>query len=279
MGRTFQIVFITFGLAMLLLLGWNVSADAWTPLNWSMLAVSGVCCFLAFIRLDHAFTFSYALAMAVNACLIASALLSPVAVLLAAIAVLYGIRLVTFTWFRSHSRAYAKHLEKLVAADAAAPGGGKLFIWVATTLLYAFHAMPVFAAASRGVLSGAILPGALLMLAGLLLEAFADRQMQTAKHAAPENFVNRGLFATWRHPNYFGQVILQGGLIMVGLSSVSTIPAAATVVIAPIYIIVLMAFEAHRRDREQLARYGHDSDYIAYRKISGSLLPRLRRLP
>lgn len=278
MGRAFQIVFFTFASVMLALLGWNLVAGAWTTLNWAMFAVSGICCLLAFVRFDHVFTFSYALAMSLNACLIASARPAPVAVLLAAIAVVYGVRLSTFTWLRSRSRSYAKHVDNFASKDAETPQGVKLMVWFATTLLYTFHAMPFYASVSQGVLTSAILLGALIMVAGLLLEAFADWQMQSAKSISPERFVNRGLFTAWRHPNYFGQMILQLGLITIGVSSVSTLAEVATASIAPIYIVVLMVFEARRRDKEQLERYGLENEYPKYRQNSGSLLPRFRGL-
>ena len=276
MSRSFQLVFAAFAMAILALLIWNLAIRNWTALNWAILAISGMCCLLVFIRFDHVFTYSYALAMALNACVIAGSRPSLAAVLLAVIAVMYGIRFAVFQWLRGRSHSYRKHVDRLVSSDAVAPTAVKLFMWLATALLYAFHALPFYAAASQAVLTKWILFGALLMMLGFLLEAFADWQMQTAKQAAPERFVNRGLFTVWRHPNYFGQIVLQAGLLVIGLSSVSTLPAAATVAIAPIYIVVLMAFEADRRDKEQLTRYGHDDDYSEYRRCSGSLLPRRR---
>lgn len=273
MGRAFQIVFVIFALGMLSLLAERLIAGAWTALNWVIFAVSGICCLLVVVRLQHLFTYSYALAVSINACLIASVYLSPAALLLAAIAVLYGGRMTAFTWTRNHSRSYARYIEANDAADAAMPIGVKAFLWFGTALLYAFHAMP-FLAAAAGELDVVALSGVAMMAAGLALESAADRQMQSAKRAAPAEFVNRGLFTRSRHPNYLGEIFVQIGLITIGLSNVATLPAAACVVIAPVYIIVLMLFEAHRIDREQLAHYGDREDYLEYRRLSGSLLPR-----
>lgn len=274
MGRAFQIVFCAFALAMLCLLVAQLMSGAWTGLSWAILAVSGACCLLVIVRLQQLFTYSYGLAMSINACLIAWAYRSPAAILLAAIAVVYGGRMIAFTWIRNHGRPYSRYVDEHDEADAAMPIGVKLFLWLGTALLYTFLAMP-FMAAAQGELTGGTLFGVALMLAGLSLESIADWQMQSAKRAAPERFMGRGLFARWRHPNYAGEIFIQIGLVTAGLSNVTTATAAAGVIIAPAYIIVLMIFEAHRVDTEQFDHYGHQADYLEYRRASGSLLPRL----
>ena len=116
---------------------------------------------------------------------------------------------------------------------------------------------------------------ALIILAGTFIEGLADQQKQAGKAADPTSFVTDGLFARWRHPNYAGEIIVQIGLIIAGLSAVSAgWGNYAAVTIAPLYVILLMISECSRADKYQQLRYGDKEEYQAYLHRSGSLFPR-----
>jgi steroid 5-alpha reductase family enzyme len=113
------------------------------------------------------------------------------------------------------------------------------------------------------------------MLAGLLLEAAADRQKQAAKQANPAAFVASGLYARLRHPNYLGEVVFQGGLLIVAAVCATSLWALAMGVAGPLYIVILMFFAASDQDVQQRRRYGDDPAFKAHQRQSSSILPGL----
>jgi steroid 5-alpha reductase family enzyme len=141
------------------------------------------------------------------------------------------------------------------------------------TWLMTFHLLALVFIAESGTLSAGVIVGAAVMLAGILIEAVADSQKQVAKSREPKSFVFTGLYRRWRHPNYSGQILVQLGLMIAGLSCVSNLGDALTLLLAPVYIAILMLFEARRLDCDQFQRYGSDQAYQAYWQRSRSLYP------
>jgi steroid 5-alpha reductase family enzyme len=176
---------------------------------------------------------------------------------------------------RYRSDSYAARISNVAGQDQNMPVAVKLSLWFMMTCLMTFHLMALWFVAERGVLSPGVAVGALTMLAGVLLEAIADRQKQHSKAGSPDRFVEIGLFRRWRHPNYVGEILLQVGLIVAGVASIATTGDAITAIVAPLYIVILMVAEARRLDLAQKAHYAEDTAYHAYRQQSGSLFPRI----
>ncbi|RMF97420.1 MAG: DUF1295 domain-containing protein [Gammaproteobacteria bacterium] len=282
MGRRIQFIFSGFALAMLGLLAWRVASGAWSPLHWAMLAVAGACSLLVFQRFVHVFNYSYALASLLNGLLIAIWLQTPAAWLLGGLATAYGLRLALFTWHRQASPSYAPRVAKVGEADRQLPLPARLSLWLMCSLLYGFHLQSLAMAGSQVAFAGArplwspaVVAGAGLMLAGLLIEAIADWQKQRVKADDPQRLVTAGLYRRWRHPNYAGEILYQFGLISAGLAGAMSIDDALTAVIAPAYIVLLMLSEAWRLDRVQSLRHGASEAYRRWRRQSASLWPRL----
>lgn len=274
MGRKIQIIFSGFALVMLGLTIWRVSAGLWSNLNWAMLAVAAVCCLLVFLRFVYIFTYSYALAAIINGALIWAWLPSPAGALAGGAAVFYGLRLLSFTWSRERSLSYAPRVANVIRADDMMPAPVKISLWLMCTLLLTYHLMAVVFAAGQATLSPGVVAGALLMILGTVIEGVADAQKQRSKEENAERLVTSGLFRRWRHPNYAGEILVQLGLMVIGLASVAGPVQALMVVIAPAYIAVLMMAEASRVDGSQAQKYGDGAEYGDWRKASGSLLPR-----
>lgn len=282
MDRKLQIIFSVYALVMLGLLGWRVWTGAWSNLHWAMLGVAALCCSLVFVRFVYIFTYSYALSALLNGALIALWLRSPAAWLLGGIMGLYGLRLFAFIWSRDRSRSYASRVDAVKQADAAMPLPARISLLLMCSLLLCFQVMAIAFAGSQTAFAGAVatpstgvLAGAALMLAGTVIEGLADWQKQAAKREDAGRLVTTGLYRRWRHPNYAGEILLQLGLIVAGLSSIATAGDALVVVLAPSYIVILMVEEAFRVDREQAVRHGASDEYQAWRGASGSLVPRI----
>ena len=269
-------IFSVFALAMLAVLISRIYAGAWTPVNWIMLGVSAAACLLVFSCFLYIFNYSYALASLVNGAMLAAVSGTSAGYLLGGAMAAYGARLLWFTWVRTNSASYAPRVERVRAEDAKLPPPVKVALWLQCTLLYTFHLFAVYEAGLRMQLSAGVIAGAALIIAGLVIEAVADAQKQAAKAVNPDTFVTGGLYARWRHPNYIGEIIVQVGLIVAGISVVGSLwGALAAVVLSPLYIVLLMLSECLRADDAMELRYGDRDEFRAYKQQSGSFLPQL----
>jgi steroid 5-alpha reductase family enzyme len=276
MHKHIRTIFSVFALIMIVAFGMRLWAGVWSPLNWAMVVVSAVMCVLVFRCFVYVFNFSYALASLLNGLLLAAVLQTPAAYLLGGAMALYGARLLWFTWSRVRSASYAQRAANIDEANAAMPGPIKVALWLQCTFLYTFHLFAVYLAGSIGALTVSTLAGAALIFLGLIIETVADAQKQAGKAVAASSFVNTGLYARWRHPNYIGEIIVQLGLIVAGIGAAAAMWGNLVAAIAaPLYITLLMLAECVRADESMQLRYGEREDFRAYLARSGSILPRL----
>jgi len=273
MGRKIQIVFSCFAVVMLGLFIWRLVEDQWSLVNWGMLAVAAVCCLLVFVRFVFIFNFSYALIMVFNAVFIFWMLPSAASGLMALACVLYGLRLFLFTWLRTNSDSYSEKTAATKKVDEYFPMPARIALWIQDVWLMCFHLMGLYFAALHGELSGGVQVGIAMVFAGTILEGGADWQKQKAKAVSADALVTNGWFARLRHPNYTGEIMVQLGIVIAGLSVVASFSDVAAVIISPAYIIILMIAESRRVDQVQQDRCGDDPNYQQWRAKSGSLLP------
>ncbi len=119
--------------------------------------------------------------------------------------------------------------------------------------------------------------GVVLWLTGFATEVIADRQKSKFRKN-PENakkFINTGLWARSRHPNYFGEILLWSGI------AIMTIPVIAGmqwfVMLSPVFVYALLTrgsgIPMLARRGEQL--WGDSPAYQIYLKQTPRLIPRL----
>ena len=92
-----------------------------------------------------------------------------------------------------------------------------VIFWLQALLLW-IVSWPLQAAIAAGRVSALALAGWLLVLAGTMLEALADRQL-AAFRAVPGNdgrVLDTGLWRWSRHPNYFGDFLVWWGFFLAG---------------------------------------------------------------
>lgn len=262
---TIVLTWVLFGIAL--------GAGSWSPAQWLVLALSHLLCAVIFVNFVYVFNYGYGLTKVANALALLALMPSLPAALVAGLCAVFGLRLLQFTHARYQSAGYAASLERQRRASAAMPLPVKIFLWIAVSWLMAFQSMPTYFVARAAAMTPYVLAGAALMLAGLVLEAVADLQKQSAKARAPAAFVDSGLFRLARHPNYLGEIVFQAGLIITALGSVSGWLEHLTAIAAPAYVIVLMCFAGRDGDRQQAERYGKDPAWQAYRARTGRFLP------
>jgi steroid 5-alpha reductase family enzyme len=268
-------IFSVFALGMIILFVMALQMGIWSPLNWAILIASAVCCLLVFKSFVYIFNLSYGLACVVNGSIFAIWFSNSAAILLGGAMVIYGLRLFLFTWFRMRSESYQPRVKNIVIADAAMPFGVKIALWVQCSFLYCFHLFAFYIAGQVAVINLSVVLGVAIILVGTVIEGVADAQKQNAKAAAPDTFVMSGLYNRWRHPNYTGEILVQLGLIVVGIGAVpSGWMNYAAVVISPLYIILLMVAECGRSDKYMALRYGDKEEFKGYLQQSSSMLPK-----
>ena len=148
--------------------------------------------------------------------------------------------------------------------------------WVFVTLAMA---LVLLSAPDPRPIDGFAIAGMLLWLVGFAIEVIADEQKKRFR-AQPENselFINTGLWAWSRHPNYFGEILLWIGIAVICLPSLSGWQWLT--LISPIFVTLLLTrvsgvplLEADARKR-----WGSRADYQEYVATTPVLVPSPRR--
>jgi steroid 5-alpha reductase family enzyme len=115
--------------------------------------------------------------------------------------------------------------------------------------------------------------GLALWVFGFSLEVVADYQKRVFKQN-PENkgkFINVGLWARSRHPNYFGEILLWFGAALT--ASVALSGWQYITLISPFFVLFLLTKVSGIPMLEAKAekRWGQDADYIAYKQSTNRL--------
>ncbi|MAB26712.1 MAG: hypothetical protein CL580_03520 [Alteromonadaceae bacterium] len=120
--------------------------------------------------------------------------------------------------------------------------------------------------------------GAVMWLTGFAIEVIADQQKSRFR-ADPANtgrFINVGLWAHSRHPNYFGEILLWAGIAVMAVPYLSG--TQWMVMLSPLFVYALLTrisgIPTLVRRGEEL--WGDDPTYQAYVANTPRLLPRLR---
>lgn len=146
-------------------------------------------------------------------------------------------------------------------------------LWVLLTLSCALAAMTSVRPQPLGAVS---VLGAAVWAAGFAIEAAADRQKRRFR-ADPGNrelFIQSGIWAWSRHPNYFGEIALWSGIALIAL------PVLAgwqyLTLISPLFVYVLLTRVSGIPLLEARAdeKWGGDPEYRAYRDRTPVLFPR-----
>ncbi len=142
----------------------------------------------------------------------------------------------------------------------------------------------VTAAAALAAISGAgtvpigpvELLGLILWLVGFVIEVVADSQKRRFREANGAGvFINTGLWARSRHPNYFGEILLWFGVAVMAFPALQGLQYAA--LISPVFVFVLLTRISGipLLERKSDRRWGDDPAYVVYKQGTPILVPRL----
>ena len=118
--------------------------------------------------------------------------------------------------------------------------------------------------------------GVAIWAAGFGIEVVADRQKSRFKND-PKNdgdFIDTGLWAWSRHPNYFGEITLWTGMAILAVPILSGWQWVT--LISPVFVTLLLTRVSGIPMLEKRAddRWGDDPEYRRYKKTTPVLVPR-----
>jgi len=137
-------------------------------------------------------------------------------------------------------------------------------LWVSITLGAGLAAMTSESKVNLGVMAYI---GLALWVLGFAIEVIADAQ-KTRFRAVPEHqdlFIQTGLWAWSRNPNYFGEILLWFGMALIAFPALQGGQYAT--LISPIFVFVLMTYISGVRMLEARAdrKWGDDKSYQDYK--------------
>ncbi len=146
-------------------------------------------------------------------------------------------------------------------------------LWV---LLTAAAALAVITGGVREPLGAVGIAGIAVWSIGMLIEIVSDRQKSNFK-SDPNNagkFINSGLWAWSRHPNYFGEILLWTGMAIVAVPVLQGWQWAT--LISPVFVTVLLTRVSGIPLLEAKAdkRWGGQDDYEEYKRSTPVLIPK-----
>jgi steroid 5-alpha reductase family enzyme len=207
-------------------------------------------------------------------------LLSPVvdgrSLLLSALVVIWAARLGSFLFRRVHKAGKDGRFDDLKPHFLRFLNTWTLQgLWVIFTLAAALAAITTTTRKPLGLFA---LIGLLIWLLGFAFEVVADSQKNRFR-ANPENtgkFIQTGLWAWSRHPNYFGEIVLWIGVAVIALPVLRGWQWVT--LISPIFVTLLLTRVSGVPMLEKRAddKWGGQDDYEAYKTRTPVLIPRPR---
>ncbi len=195
--------------------------------------------------------------------------------LLLLLVVVWAARLATFLFRRIHRAGKDGRFDEIKTSFVRF-----LLAWTMQGLWVAFTAAAALVAittTTRKDLDAFALAGTAIWLAGFTIEAVADAQKRRFK-ADPANrgrFIQTGLWARSRHPNYFGEIVLWVGVTIIALPVLQGWQWVALA--SPLFVTLLLTRVSGVPLLEQRAddTWGGQDDYEAYKTRTPVLIPRL----
>ena len=195
------------------------------------------------------------------------------AVLLLVLVVVWPARLGTFLFTRVLGEGKYSRFDEIKVSFSRF-----LLTWTLQGLWVTFTAAAAWGAITSSVrkdLGWLAVIGLLVWAIGFFFELVSDDQKSRFK-ANPENegkFINEGLWAWSRHPNYFGEIVIWIGVALIALPVLKG--WALLTLISPVWVIIQLAVISGIPMLEKKAdkRWGGQEDYERYKKNTPILIP------
>lgn len=208
--------------------------------------------------------------------LAASAGLDGRSILLAALVILWALRLGSFLFTRIHKAGKDDRFDELKPSFFRFLNVWTIqALWVACT---AAAALIAITSTTRKELDWFAILGALIWVLGFAIEVIADAQKSRFKEdsANKGKFIQTGLWSRSRHPNYFGEIVLWVGIAVIALPVLQGWQWVA--LISPVFVTLLLTRVSGVPLLEKKAdqKWGGQAEYEAYKQRTPVLVPRLK---
>ena len=197
------------------------------------------------------------------------------AVLLWAMVVVWAGRLGTFLYRRIHKAGKDDRFDELKPSFFRF-----LVVWTVQALWVTFTMAAALIAITTNTRIGIdvfAVVGFLVWVIGFAIEVIADSQKGSFKSDPANNgkFIQTGLWARSRHPNYFGEIMLWVGVLIIALPVLQGWQWIA--LISPVFVALLLIRVSGIPLLEKKAdtKWGGQADYEAYKKNTPVLIPKL----
>ncbi len=195
-------------------------------------------------------------------------------VLVVAMVLIWSLRLATFLYRRILRAGHDDRFDDLKTQPLPFFMAWTLQgLWV---LLTAAAALAVITGGTREPLGVVGMVGITIWAIGMVIEIVADRQKSNFK-ADPLNegkFINVGLWAWSRHPNYFGEIVLWTGMAILAVPVLQGWQWAT--LISPLFVTVLLTRISGIPLLEKKADrvWGGQTEYEEYKRRTPILIPK-----
>lgn len=204
-------------------------------------------------------------------------LLSPAidtrSLLLAGIVAIWAVRLGSFLFMRIRAAGEDRRFREIKQSFARF-----LMTWTLQGLWVAFSLSSALAAITSTVrkeLDAFAVIGSLVWLFGFGIEVIADKQKSDFNSTTgnKDKFIRSGLWSWSRHPNYFGEIVLWIGVMIIAMPILQGWQWAT--LISPIFIIILLTRISGVPMLEKRAdeKWGGQPEYEAYKTGTSVLVP------
>jgi steroid 5-alpha reductase family enzyme len=196
-------------------------------------------------------------------------------ILLAALVVIWAIRLGTFLFGRIKKAGKDDRFDEIKPSFIRFLNVWTIQgLWVTFTMAAALVAITT---TNRKELDLFAIVGFLVWALGFAIEVVADSQ-KSRFSANPDNkgkFIQTGLWSRSRHPNYFGEIVLWVGVAIIALPVLRGWQWVA--LISPVFVTLLLTRVSGIPLLEKKAdkKWGGQEDYESYKKRTPVLIPRL----
>ena len=194
------------------------------------------------------------------------------ATLVAAMVLIWSLRLATFLYLRILNSGHDSRFDNIKNRPLRFLMAWTIQgLWV---LLTAAAALAIITGGVREPLGAVGIVGIAVWSIGMLIEIVADRQKSNFK-SDPNNkgkFINVGLWAWSRHPNYFGEIVLWTGMAILAVPVLQGWQWAT--LISPVFVTFLLTRVSGIPLLEEKAdtRWGGEADYEEYKRNTPVLI-------
>jgi len=149
-------------------------------------------------------------------------------------------------------------------------------LWVIVTAGCALAAITSQQRVPLGIVG---ISGMLLWLTGFTIEVVADQQKrrQRSDPNTQSTFIQSGLWAYSRHPNYFGEIVLWIGIAMIAYPPL--VEWQHVTLLSPVFVVLLLTRVSGIPLLEAKAdkRWQDNADYQHYKARTAVLIPRFKK--